>query len=74
MGILKKIVEQYLDDDYSRIMPGRKDVKSVKQVGDKRVRVQKRLLLMNIIDNHACIMKRSFSYPPSNVLRSDLLK
>ena len=29
-------------------MPGRKDVKSVKQVGDKRIRVQKRLQLMNI--------------------------
>jgi hypothetical protein len=37
-----------MDDEYSRVMPGRKDVKSVKKPGERRFRLQKRLLLMNI--------------------------
>jgi hypothetical protein len=38
-----------MDDEYSRVMPGRKDVKSVKKPGGgERVRLQKKLLLMNI--------------------------
>jgi hypothetical protein len=45
----KDIIQNfYMDDDNSRLMPGRKDVKSVKTPGEKRVRLQKRLLLMNI--------------------------
>lgn len=45
----KDIIQNfYMDDEYSRLMPGRKDVKSVKKPGGKRVRLQKRLLLMNI--------------------------
>ncbi|KZS00208.1 Cc8L18.2-like protein, partial [Daphnia magna] len=39
----------YLSDDYSRIMPGMKDNVSVRQTeGDKKVKIQKRLLLINI--------------------------
>jgi hypothetical protein len=45
----KNIIQNfYMDDEYSRVMPGRKDVKSVKKPGERRFRLQKRLLLMNI--------------------------
>ena len=50
----KNIIQNfYMDDEYSRVMPGRKDVKSVKKPGEKRVRLQKRLLLMNIDELYA---------------------
>jgi hypothetical protein len=39
----------YLSDDYSRMMPGMKDYVSVRQTGgEKKVKIQKRLLLINI--------------------------
>jgi predicted protein tyrosine phosphatase len=55
-------------------MPSRKDVKSVKQVVYKRVPVQKRLLLLNIGDNHEFMKKQCISCPLSHVLRKDFLK
>ena len=38
----------YQEDEYSRILPGKKDFKSVKGPDGKRQHVQKRLLLLNL--------------------------
>ncbi|XP_039969200.1 uncharacterized protein LOC120781131 isoform X2 [Bactrocera tryoni] len=50
-SILKKIEEFYLSDEYSRVMPGRKDYISVVKNG-QRCQEQKRLLLHNLRDLH----------------------
>ena len=42
-----KIIEFYNDDANGRIMPGMKDVKSIK-IDNKRVQVQKRLMLLDL--------------------------
>ena len=54
-----KVIEFYQDDNISRIMPGRKDTCSIK-VGDKRIKMQKRFLLMDLKELHTLFKK---SYP-----------
>jgi hypothetical protein len=51
----KKIVTDfYLNDKYSRMQPGMKDVVSVKVVpGEKKIKLQKKLLLLNIDELYA---------------------
>ena len=44
------VVGFYESDNSSRMMPGRKDFVSVKQIHG-RVQIQKRLILCNLIDN-----------------------
>ena len=44
----QRIIEFYTSDEYSRQLPGRKNVISVKQSNGKRLKIQKRLLLVNI--------------------------
>ena len=46
--IEEKVIAFYHEDEYSRIMPGKKDFKSVKGPDGKRQHVQKRLLLLNL--------------------------
>lgn len=43
-----RIIDFYTSDEYSRQLPGMKNVKSVKQPSGKRLKIQKRLLLINI--------------------------
>nr|CAH0100961.1 unnamed protein product [Daphnia galeata] len=43
-----RIIDFYTSDDCSRQLPGMKNVKSVKQPNGKRLKIQKRLLLINI--------------------------
>ena len=45
--VIDKVVSFFNFDDISRIMPGKKDFKSVKE-GGERVQKQKRLILMNL--------------------------
>ena len=49
---VKIIRDFYQSDDYSRLCPGKKDFVSVKQ-DDKRIQVQKRLLLVNMKELYA---------------------
>ena len=48
----KKVKEFYENDEYSRLLPGAKDYKSVKGPDGKRERLTKRLLLMNLNELH----------------------
>ena len=41
------VVSFFYNDEISRIMPGKKDCKSVKE-GGERIKKQKRLVLMNL--------------------------
>ncbi|KZS09833.1 Cc8L18.2-like protein [Daphnia magna] len=54
----KRIVEFYTSDEFSRQLPGMKNVKSVKQADGKRLNVQKRLLLVNIDELHRDYKKK----------------
>lgn len=45
--VVKLVKRFYEEDDISRVMPGMKDVKSIKE-GGKKIRKQKRLLLSNL--------------------------
>jgi hypothetical protein len=42
------MIDFYISDEYSRQLPDMKNVKGVKQSNGKRIKVQKRLLLVNI--------------------------
>ena len=46
--IEEKVIAFYQEDEYSRILPGKKDFKFVKGPDGKRQHVQKRLLLLNL--------------------------
>lgn len=46
-SVVKLVTDFYIEDDISRLMPGMKDTKSVRE-GGKRVKKQKRLLLANL--------------------------
>ncbi|EFX64775.1 hypothetical protein DAPPUDRAFT_333848, partial [Daphnia pulex] len=48
-----RIIGFYTSDEYSRQLPGMKNVKSVKQPCGKRLKIQKRLLLINIKELYA---------------------
>lgn len=60
---IKKVISFYNDDDISRVMPGSKDFKSVKE-GDTRIHKQKRLLLMNLNEAYELFKQR---YPGHEV-------
>ena len=55
---ITSIIDFYNDDTISRIMPGVKDTCSVK-VDGARMKVQKRLLLMDLKELHT-LFKKSF--------------
>jgi hypothetical protein len=55
---IKRIVDFYNSDEYSRQLPGMKNVKSVK-LGNKRANIQKRLLLLNLKELYAEYKKQS---------------
>jgi hypothetical protein len=55
---IQRMVDFYTSDEYTRQLPGMKNVKSIKQ-GNKRVKVQKRLLLMNLNELYAEYKKQS---------------
>ncbi|KAI9551262.1 hypothetical protein GHT06_002335 [Daphnia sinensis] len=55
---IQRMVDFYTSDEYTRQLPGIKNVKSIKQ-GNKRVKVQKRLLLMNLNELYAEYKKQS---------------
>ena len=46
--IEERVINFYQDEQHSRLLPGKKDFKSVKGPDGKRQHVQKRLLLMNL--------------------------
>jgi hypothetical protein len=49
----QQMIHFYISDEYSRQLPGMKNVISVKQSNGKRIKVQKRLLLLvNINELH----------------------
>jgi hypothetical protein len=48
----QRVIDFYISDEYSRQLPGMKSVKSVKLPNGKRIKVQKRLLLLNIDELH----------------------
>ena len=54
----QRIIEFYTSDEYSRQLPGMKNVKSVKQSNGKRQKIQKRLLLINIKELYAEYKKK----------------
>lgn len=49
----QRVVGFYTSDEYSRQLPGMKNVKSVKQPNGKRIKIQKRLLLTNFKELYA---------------------
>lgn len=53
----KKIIDFYLDPINSRIMPAKKDYKSVKTAAGTREHRQKRLLLLNLKDLHQAFLE-----------------
>ncbi|KZS05303.1 Uncharacterized protein APZ42_031547 [Daphnia magna] len=53
-----RIIDFYTSDEYSRQLPGMKNVKSVKQLNGKRMKIQKRLLLVNIKELYAEYKKK----------------
>lgn len=53
-----RAINFYLSDEYSRQLPGMKNVKSVRQENGKRIKMQKRLLLLNIDELHAEYIKK----------------
>lgn len=52
---ISKVIDFFNNNSYSRIMPGKKDVVSIK-MGDKRKLVQKRLLLSGLRELHEKFM------------------
>jgi len=48
----QRMIDFYISDEYSRQLPDMKNVKGVKQSNGKRIKVQKRLLLVNINELH----------------------
>lgn len=60
----EKIVNFYLSDEISRIMPGQKDVVSVPQENGKKVKLQKHLILCNVKEAYVAFKK---DYPEINV-------
>lgn len=62
----KKIVEFYLREDVSRELPGMKDFVSVK-AGDKRQKLQKRLLLHTIAEVHELFLE---NFPNDEVCKT----
>ncbi|EFX75283.1 hypothetical protein DAPPUDRAFT_108106 [Daphnia pulex] len=54
----QRVIDFYISDEYSRQLPGMKSVKSVKQADGKRLKVQKRLLLLNIDELHGEYKKK----------------
>ena len=54
----QRVVDFYISDEYSRQLPGMKNVKSVKKPNGKRLKVQKRLLLVNIDELHLDYKKK----------------
>ncbi len=56
---IKKVLNFFYEDDVSRLMPGSKDYKSVKE-GGRRVQKQKRLILMNLNEAY-CLFKIRYS-------------
>jgi hypothetical protein len=54
----QRVIDFYISDEYSRQLPGMKSVKSVKQPDGKRLKVQKRLLLLNIDELHGEYKKK----------------
>ncbi len=60
-----RIIDFYTSDEYSRQLPGMKNVKSVKQLNGKRMKIQKRLLLVNIKELYAEYKKK---YSPTSAV------
>lgn len=56
LSTVNSVIQFYNHDDNSRIMPGRKDYKTV-LVGNKRTAVQKRLLMMDMRELYASYKK-----------------
>ncbi|XP_045030450.1 uncharacterized protein LOC123472639 [Daphnia magna] len=54
----QRIIDFYTSDEYSRQLPGMKNVKSVKQPNGKRLKIQKRLLLVNVDELHSDYKKK----------------
>ncbi|KZS08330.1 Cc8L18.2-like protein [Daphnia magna] len=54
----QRVIDFYVSDEYSRQLPGMKSVKSVKQPNGERIKVQKRLLLLNIDELHGEYKKK----------------
>ncbi|CAH0564898.1 unnamed protein product [Brassicogethes aeneus] len=67
---IEKIRSFYESDEYSRIMPGKKDCISI-MIEGKKESVQKRLLLSNIKDLHGKFLER---YPDTKVSLSKFTK
>ena len=53
METIKKVTDFYLDQEFSRNLPGKKDVVMVRGEDGKRVAVQKRLFLSNLNEGYA---------------------
>ena len=65
----QRIIDFYTSDKYSRHLPGMKNVKSVKQPNGKRLKIQKRLLIVNVDELHSDYKKK---YKNINGIFADL--